>query len=201
MASTPLDLEWGEDSQSQTELELLYAVAIADIPYPWNPTDPESEAYFAALESELALEELQDERLAGRAHKAIAQLDRLWSATETRSGDLEQLRTALSRQFGELVPHSWLEAIASEARSQLNSDRSLAERLVHCVTELLPQWTSEDLHVLARPFAYAMRGDSAASTVAAATQKTWTDLSQIEKARVSIAIARYALAQLEDTDA
>lgn len=198
MANASLNFEWGEDSQSQAELELLYAMAIADLPYPWNSADPESEAYFAEIESNLAFEELQDEALAARSRHAIAQLDRLWSSSATESSELEKLRTALSRQFGEWVPHSWLDEIACQARSQSQSDRSLAERLVQCVSDLLPQWTPDDLQVLVRPFAYAMRGESGASAEIATTQKTWTALSEIEKARVSIAIARYALTRIED---
>ena len=76
----------------------------------------------------------------------------------------------------------------------------MADRLVECVQSLLPDWAEDDLLVLARPFAYAMRGSQAAdveSVLGEIRHEDWTALSKIEQARVSIAIAHYALEQLQ----
>lgn len=197
MTRKPLDdFESREYSRSQIELELLDAVAIAEVPYPWNPADPETEAYLQAAEAQLPFADAFDEILETTSPPAIANLERLWSDTAAEDTLLETVQTALQQKFGAWVPHTWLEAIATQARSQQTASRSFAEQLVQCVNPLLPQWPSQDLQVLARPFAYAMRGESLDSSLAALSQKAWTELSEIEKARVSLAIARYALSQL-----
>ena len=56
------------------------------------------------------------------------------------------------------------------------------------------------MELLARPFAYAMRGNQMADVefVLGELQfEEWTALSEIEQARMSLAIARYALSQLQ----
>ena len=101
---------------------------------------------------------------------------------------------------------SWLETIAHQAletiqtRGEEINNMSLAEQLVECVRVVLPDLAREDLQVLARPYAFAMRGNSSESTLAGAENCQWTDLSDIERARVSLAIARYALAELKNIE-
>jgi hypothetical protein len=69
--------------------------------------------------------------------------------------------------------------------------------MVECVLDILPQWAEEDLQVLARPLAYAMREvDSEGAELVMATRRPWAQLSEIEQARVSLAVARYAISQL-----
>jgi hypothetical protein len=73
--------------------------------------------------------------------------------------------------------------------------------MVECVLDILPQWAEEDLQVLARPLAYAMREvDSEGTQLAMATKRPWAQLSEIEQARVSLAVARYAISQLAISD-
>ncbi|HAG81788.1 MAG TPA: hypothetical protein DCL61_11625 [Cyanobacteria bacterium UBA12227] len=77
------------------------------------------------------------------------------------------------------------------------------DRMIQCVEELLPNWAEDDLQVLARPLAYAMRGAEAETVelaLGAVRPLDWTELSEIERARLSLAIARIAIDDLESTD-
>lgn len=70
---------------------------------------------------------------------------------------------------------------------------------MQCIQELLPNWAEDDLLVLARPFAYSMRGaDTDEFVLGNVPSQDWTALSEIEKARTGLAIAQYALAQLQN---
>ena len=76
----------------------------------------------------------------------------------------------------------------------------MAVQLVQCVQELLPSWAEDDLLVLARPFAYTMRGkdtDTIDSVLGNICSQEWKALSEIEQARAGLAIAHYALTQLQ----
>ena len=73
--------------------------------------------------------------------------------------------------------------------------------MVECVLDILPQWDEEDLQVLARPLAYAMReADSEGVELVTTSRKPWTELSEIEQAIVGLAVARYAISQLAISD-
>jgi hypothetical protein len=66
--------------------------------------------------------------------------------------------------------------------------------MVQCVQELLPEWGEDVLQVWARPLASAMRGSEAEI----ARPVEWDELSESERARLSLAVARYALRQFND---
>lgn len=214
------------------ELELLDSLVIDEIAYPWNPADPDSELYFQAIEQDCGLEELTDEVLAARTPIWVAQLEKVWQGVgaenyqehrqENRQehrqeqGAIAQVKEAIYARFADFVPVTWLEAIAHQAVEIIQTgcqelnQMSLAEQLVQCVHHLLPEWAKEDLQVLARPFAFAMRGNPAESTLVGADGLVqnfslagscpWTELSDIERARVSFAIARYALTELNQIE-
>ena len=114
------------------------------------------------------------------------------------------LQKSLAQQFADRVPQDLLQRLAQAAvhvtQEVSRQSSSLANQLVDCVQEILPNWQEEDLQVLARPFAYAMRGndsDQVQSTLTTAQAVNWTELSEIEQARTGFAIARYALSKLE----
>ncbi|MCT7962523.1 hypothetical protein NG791_17790 [Laspinema sp. D1] len=202
MPNQARDLECGEYSPSHLELELLDLLTQTEVPYPWNPSAIAAEAYFASVEAAEAPLWLDDEAdFAPQAETAIAAFERLWSANPSEISAVESVRATLLQKFGTQVPSDWLEAIAERAQTLTSTTTPMAQRLVQCVSELLPQWTPEDLQVLARPFAYAMRGESLDSTVTTMSEKTWSNLSEIEKARLSLAIARYAVSELENFSA
>ncbi|MFM6201130.1 MAG: hypothetical protein ACKPE1_18665, partial [Dolichospermum sp.] len=57
----------------------------------------------------------------------------------------------------------------------------------------------DDLLVLARPFAYSMRSsepDKLTSLIRDLENRDWCSLSEIEQAKISLAIANYALEYL-----
>jgi len=194
---------------SPVELELLDSLIVDEIAYPWNPADPESEMYFEAIEQDLTVEELSDEVLASRTPRWAAQLELLWqeNSAETEDyGGIEQVKSAIYGKFAGWVPMDWIDKISDRAISTIQTScqelhqMSLAEQLVQCVQQVLPDWAKEDLQVLARPYAFAMRGNPAESTLTRAESCQWTELSEIERARVGLAIARYALAELNNIE-
>jgi hypothetical protein len=197
------------DRESQVELELLDSLVVDEIAYPWNPADPESEMYFEAIEEDLQLEELTDETLASRTPTWVAQIEQIWQGADSRetqeNGAIEQLKEAICGKFADWVPTDLLETIAHQA-SKIQTDcpelnqMSLTEQLVQCVQTVLPGWAREDLQVLARPYAFAMRGNPSDSPLAGTESCQWTELSNIERARVSLAIACYALAELNNIE-
>jgi hypothetical protein len=201
MPNQPSHLKYGDYSPSHLELDLLEVLTQIEDPYPWNPAALESEAYFSCVEAEGISWELTEAEFTPQAQTAIAAFERLWSNSSPQSSAVARLKTALVQKFGAEVPSTWLDAIAEKAKTLTSTEIPTAQRLVQCVSELLPQWTPEDLQVLARPFAFAMRGESLDSTVSTITQKTWSNLSEIEKARLSLAIARYAVSELDNFSA
>lgn len=192
-----------QDSQSQAQLELLEALLLTDVTYPWNPASPESETYLAALEQEFVLEDWPADEVEARSQGLYTQLEQLWPVANTGSESMQPLSALgneLQQQFAAYLPASWLDSIANQAQHLLSSNLSVAEKLVHCVQQLLPHWAEEDLQVLARPIAYAMRGSEVAgveSTLTGTPPVPWTELSEIEQARITLAVARYALTKLQ----
>lgn len=164
-------------------------IEVAEIPnsaiaYPWNPADPKSESFFNTLEQQFSIDSLSDDEISDRADAFFAHLDSLFAAPT--------LESSLAQKFA-TVPQSILDVIARQAQKLANSSTALADQLVLCVQEALPQWAEEDLQVLARPLAYSMRGEES-------TVKTtdWAKLSETEQAKLTLAIARYALNEVQD---
>ncbi len=195
---------------SQFDLELLSALLEPeDATYPWNPADEESEMYFRELEEQFA-QDLTEEELTSHSQAFYGKLDTLWSEISecshyncnTINATLGNLQKTLHSAFAASVPQSWLNAIAQKASEMLNNSRTIGDQLlVECVQTVLPNWETEDLLVLARPYAYAMRGSepqNAESTISNINNREWTALSQIEQAKVSLAIAHYAFTQLDN---
>lgn len=76
---------------------------------------------------------------------------------------------------------------------------SIADQLIEVAASVVPTLGADDLSVLARPYAYAMRSETNTleSTLQKVGQHQWDKLSEIEQARVSVAVAYYALKQLQ----
>ncbi|MER3431860.1 MAG: hypothetical protein C4288_00125 [Leptolyngbya sp. ERB_1_1] len=179
-----MTLRWNQPDNADT-----VEVEVAEIPdnrisYPWNPADPKSESFFNTLEQKFSLDAISDAEMSDRADAFFSHLDSLFAAPT--------LETSLAQKFA-TVPQSVLNAIARQAQKLANSSAMLADQLVQCVQEALPQWAEEDLQVLARPLAYSMRGEE--QTV---KSTDWARLSETEQARLTLAIARYALNEVQD---
>lgn len=176
----------------ESELELVQALLeFEQIPYPWNPADPGAEAYLMQLEQEFSLDDWSEAEINQRAHAFMGQIDQLWA------------KQSLFQKFAARMPQHLLETIARQAQQAMAAQLSLADRLVQSVQDVLPQWNVDDLQVMARPLAYAMRGsegnvvDSALDTI---RDLEWGSLSEIEQVRLSLAAARYALDELEQAN-
>ncbi|MEH1932238.1 MAG: hypothetical protein V7L14_00575 [Nostoc sp.] len=193
---------------SQVELEFLEALLEPeDATYPWNPGDDESEAYFQELQEQFGVPDLLDEELTTRSEDFYSHLDTLWSGI-TSTPDYNQnrqqavvlnLQEILRTTFCVYVPQVLLNAIATKAAEIFASHQLMGEHLVECVQTVLPTWGTEDLLVLARPFTYAMRSSESQNTASALSNlksNEWTALSEVEKAKVTLAIASYAFNQL-----
>jgi hypothetical protein len=192
---------------AQAERELLQLILHSDTPYPWNPAESEAEAYFAELEQEVAAGWSSAE-IAAQGQALGSQLEQLWATVlptaAVRESTAQALSTELFTQFSAQVPKPFLDKIVARASQIITANLSVADQLVQCVQELLPEWGEDDLQVLARPFAYAMRGAETEMLEAALRSvrcAAWTELSGIEQARLSLAIARYAIAQLPNSAA
>lgn len=202
--------------QAQAELELLQLLLQGEpvhypcepeesYTYPWNPIASEAEAYFDALEQEVVKAGWSTEEIAEQGQRLSNYLEQVWTESEVEvvavaaQATVDNTCAHLLQQFAAQVPQQLLDTIARHARQVISSNLSLADQMVQCVQECLPNWAEEDLQVLARPFAYAMRGADTEMLEAALRSvrcAAWTELSGIEQARLSLAIARYAIAQM-----
>ncbi len=196
---------------SQVDLDLLEALLEPDdATYPWNPDYEESEAYFQELEQQFEMQDLLEEELTTRSQDFYSNLDTLWSnisLTSSYNDNPQQalvvnLQETLRSTFAACVPQTLLNTIAQKAAEIFAAQQSIGEQLVECVQTVLPTWGTEDLLVLARPFAYAMRSSeskNSASAISNLNNSEWTALSEVEKAKVTLAIASYAFTQLNQS--
>ena len=193
MATPSPDSQYFRDAPTQAEMELLATIVQTDVAYPWNPAQLESESYLTALEEEFALSDsFSDSDIAQKSQVLFAQLEQVWLTTA--------LQKSLREKFAR-VPQDFLARIAQSVQNATVKYQSLADQMVECVLDILPQWAEEDLQVLARPLAYAMREvDSEGAQLVMAAKRPWAQLSEIEQARVSLAVARYAISQLAISD-
>ncbi|MEG4800398.1 hypothetical protein QUB63_06585 [Microcoleus sp. ARI1-B5] len=193
MTTQSPDSQYFRDSLPQAQMELLATIVQADVAYPWNPAQLESESYLTDLEEEFALSDsFSDSDIAQKSQVLFAQLEQVWLAAA--------LQKSLREKFAR-VPQDFLASIAQSVQNATVKYQSLADQMVECVLDILPTWAEEDLQVLARPLAYAMReADSSGVEVLMETRRPWAQLSEIEQARVGLAVARYAISQLEISD-
>ena len=184
-----------EDAIPAIEAELLEVLLQpAEACYPWNPADPASEVALDALAQEWEALGMEDWEVSTQAEALYHSFEQSFSRSN-RVSLLEQLKG----NFASRIPLSWLESIAKNAQAAIAQSESLADRLITSVQELLPQWDVDDLQVLARPYAYAMRDVETPETISHVRNASWEELSETEQARLSLAIARYALHQLSQT--
>jgi hypothetical protein len=193
MATQSPDSQYFRDSLPQAQIDLLATIVQTDVAYPWNPAQLESESYLTALDQEFALSDsFSDSDIAQKSQVLFAQLEQVWLTTA--------LQKSLREKFAR-VPQDFLARIAQSVQNATVKYQSLADQMVECVLDILPQWAEEDLQVLARPLAYAMRDvDSEGVELVMAARRPWAQLSEIEQARVSLAVARYAISQLAISD-
>lgn len=193
-------VEWSSDTLPPEEAFQVADVPEAKISYPWNPLTSEAEDFFATSTASI-WDGFAEAEIAHRSQSFFACLDHLWPTVN--------LQNALASRFAVRVPEALLNTIAQKAQAvfseaqQAVSEASnlLADQLVQCVRDLAPGLAEEDLYVLVRPLAVQMRNGNAAAAVdsfiAQVPPVEWEQLSDIQRARLGLAIARYALSQLQ----
>ncbi len=183
----------GAQLVDQIALEFVQMLVTADptadaAPYPWISPSPEADPYLARLEQYATWEGWDEAELSHQASSLASYCSQLWAE-----------HTVLA-QFADRIPAHLLEMILQKAQATIAAQLSLADRLVACVQDALPTWAGDDLYVLARPLAYAMRGDDASVTAAIAAvnpDADWATLSDTEQARLSLAVARQVIDALD----
>lgn len=182
-------------SQQRLELELLHSILDEDATtYPWNPYDPAAIAYLDKLESEF-ISELSDEEFSSQWSQVSHMAEQLWAEPS------ESLMAALAQKFGARVPTHLLNQLAASVQTAAQSGGALVDQLVASAQTVLSGWEVDDLQVMARPLAMAMRGgqeEILEVTLQSIRQVDWADLSEVEQARLSLVVARYALSELAD---
>ena len=202
MESKSIQSQQSQDLTPVVELEMQALLQLDESPYPWSAMDPASAAYFDAMEQDFSWDDWSSDEVATRSSAFFSQVNALWPAATAKAADT--LAESLSPRFAARLPQAMLDAIAQQASRVFDANVDLADRLVACVQDVLPAWGEEDLQVMARPLAYAMRGTSKEEAIdqalASVQSDNWQSLSEIDRARLSLVVARYAIAQIEQSD-
>ena len=196
MTNIRINSQNSDDDLNRYRLELSEILLRDEIVYPWNPYGTEAEDFFQEKEQQFPwAESLDNQEMQVKAEDFFASLEQCWSSvTESK------VKQSLSQRFGELVPSDWLEAIAQRIEELSSVNLNPLEELIQCVQPLLTGWQEEDLQVFARPLVYAMRSQKnqgIESTIKSLEKTPWEQLSEIERVRLSMAIANYALSELK----
>lgn len=152
----------------------------AKISYPIDPA--QSQDWLAELSSNQLLDCFSDAELDAKANAFFGAVEQLWEP---------DLLAVLSRKFV-TVPRELLKTIALRVSQLGTTSGELADQLIACAQSALPQWAEDDLRVFARPMVYAMRGDAPKTDMLG---KDWAVMSEIEQAKLTLAIAKYAIDQ------
>ncbi|WP_416666940.1 hypothetical protein [Egbenema bharatensis] len=202
----------GSSIPALAELELLHIIfemetleMAESISYPYNLLDPEAESYFETLEQEVLAAGWSMEDLSEQGQILSDRVEQLWSSfpSAVEDASVDELSSTLFQRFAARVPQQLLQTIAQRAQQVVSQNLSLADQLVLCVQECLPNWGEDDLQVFARPLAFQMRSPETEvleSTLQSIRADHWTELSEIEQARLSLVIARYAIIHAPHTD-
>ena len=178
--------------QQQIEQELLHSLLNQEEAYPWNLYDPATPQYLEGLEqaSEAAL---LDEALASKWQQVSQLAAQLWESPT------QSLLATLTQKFGARMPAHLLQTLAASTQVVASDSGALIDQLVTAAQSVLTGWDADDLNVMARPLAMAMRSgqeEILEATLRSVRQTDWAALSEVEQARLSLAIARYALKEL-----
>lgn len=167
------------------------------ISYPWNPAAPEAEAFFAESTEASIFDGIDATEISRRSAALFAQFDSVWTTTT-----LEQ---TLVQRFAAYMPRHALHAIAQKAQTVVASaeqavaqaSTTVVEQLILCVRDVVPGLADDDFCVLARPLAGAMRTANTDSLleeqITQYSQREWENLSELQRAKLSLAIARVAI--------
>ena len=203
------DLNILDIAPSDVDLEFIEALLEPeDAAYPWNLADESTDAYFHNLELQFGLPDFSDAELITSSENFYQNLDIIWDQVAVienhniSKNTVNYLQEVLHNAFS-VIPEVILTAIAQKAAEVSILEQSASDKLIECVQALLPSWEVDDLLVLARPFAYAMRSNkpqTLTSVIRDFEGRDWANLSEIEQAKITLAIADYALQHLSKSD-
>jgi hypothetical protein len=181
------------EHQHQSEAELMDGLlAASTIEYPWNPADPDTADYYAQTDLQFSLDDWSDAEIAQKSQSLYAQIQSVWE-TPALCVTVSPL-AALTAKFGARVPQQWLAQVAANVSHLATSQLEPVDRLVGSVQDLLANWAAEDLSVMARPYAFAMRCDLGMDDPDKIVRPlAWAELSDLERAKLTILIAQYAI--------
>ena len=181
-----------DDSEAQAEL-IDCLLASSTINYPWNPAAPDTADYYFETDRHFSLDKWSEAEITQKSRSFFAQIQSCWANSPTPVIEISPL-AVLVEKFGARVPQQWLAQIADKVGGLATNQLEPIDRLVQSVQDLLPNWATEDLLVIARPYAYAMRGDTGVNDIDNIVRPlAWTELSELERAKLTIAIAQAAI--------
>ncbi len=182
LSSDQVNLKFEADGAEDADWKVdAIDLAKAKIPYPLSPADAEN--WFSDESVNILIDDLTEAELTDRSGRFFSAMEQLWA---------DDLATVLMRKFV-TVPQAVIAAIAAQAEKMSAASGELADKLILCVQETLPMWAEDDLRVFARPLAYAMRGEVTSEP----SSKDWAGLSEIEQAKLTLAIAKYAMEHVQ----
>ena len=182
------------NAEQQAQLDLLHSVLDWAPGVPWHPYSPAATQYFDQLEQTVADELGDDLEIASQWSQVSALATALWESAET------SLLASLTQKFGTRMPQYLLAQLAAQVQTVADSGQVLMDQLVTATHAVLTDFAVDDLQVMARPVALAMRSgeaDSLDTLVQSVRAADWEDLSAVEQAKLSLAIARYAIAEID----
>lgn len=187
----------GNPDLSKIQAELLQSVLLEEC-YPWLPAEAAAE-YEKDLDAAGQSLEISDEEALTGWQGLSAQLDEVWAVSEVDV--LAQLKQKFAARLPEAVLASISDRALQTAQGAAENAKPLVARMIDCVKDSVQAVGEADLQVLARPMAFAMRSSSSEELVDATANSVrradWKALSPLEQARLSLAAARYAIAQVE----
>lgn len=180
---------------AEAEAELMDCLlASSTTNYPWNPTEPEAAEYFTESDRHFTFDDWSDEQITHQSQSFFASVQSCWDPLIPES---ELTLAALTTKFGARVPQQWLAQIATNVSNLATSKLEPVEQLVQSVQDLLSNWATDDLLVMARPYAYAMRCNPGVDNPDNIVRPLeWIELSEMERAKLTILIAQYAIDSL-----
>jgi flagellar basal body rod protein FlgB len=199
------DKDAGDNPEHSTaQIELLQAVLTSE-GYPWL-ADETAQHDDAQIEAAGQALEISNEEAQQGWQKLSVQLAQQFDLAENLANSGTPIVARLQQKFAERLPAEMLARIGEKAQQIVSQReviaRNVLDQMMACVQDVLSHLAEDDLRVIARPMAMAMRGNSAdefiEATIKSVRTADWAALSPIEQARLSLAAARYALSQAEN---
>ncbi len=196
--STPARDDKDDAALPAAQAELLQSVLEPEA-YPWL-ADKTAAAYGVQAEAAGQALEISDDEAIKGWQGLSTQLSQMFSQGE-RDGVVAQLK----QKFADRLPVEMIARIGERAQQVVSSGEAAGqnalEQMLACVQDVLSYVAEDDLRVIGRPMATAMRGSSADElldvTIKSVRAAEWEALSPIEQARLGLAAARYAISQAE----